>query len=389
MPQTDISRVTTSSLATNQDNYSITQETIEGAAEQKETYWENTNWTSWLGYYKHIPELHNAINTKAAWTVGRGYQADETTQLLVMKIKGWGKDTFNSILKNLMITSMIGGDAFAEIITDDDDQLINLKPLDPSTIRIVANRKGRIIRYEQIARTGSETLVTKTFKPEHMFHLCRNRICDEIHGTSIIEALQDTIDARNEAFVDWRRVLHRNVNPVRIWSLDTDNATEINTFISKTEAAIKDAENIYIPKGTAEVVVGSVAPNATLNPTPWIEQLNGYFNQNSGVPDVIAGNARTLTEAASKIVYLVFQQTVEEEQLFLEEQILSQLNMEIIFNFPASLDSDRLSGRDQAWTDQDRYGAMYDTIGLNEPQVQAGEQALEPNDQMMEMEGKK
>ncbi|KKK54497.1 hypothetical protein LCGC14_3084130, partial [marine sediment metagenome] len=40
--------------------------------------------------------------------VGKGYQADEETTMLLDTIKGNGKDTFNSILENNIRTYHIG-----------------------------------------------------------------------------------------------------------------------------------------------------------------------------------------------------------------------------------------------------------------------------------------
>jgi hypothetical protein len=63
----------------------------------------------------------------------------------------------------------------------------------------------------------------------------------------------------------------------------------------------------------------------------------------AGVPKIIVGGSGEITEASAKISYLAFQQGVEEEQLFLEEQILSQLNLVIDLEFPASLENELLS----------------------------------------------
>jgi len=80
----------------------------------------NTKWGQQLGYFNQIAELHAAINAKATWTIGKGFKADETTEMLLDTIKGNGMDTFNTILENMIRTYYIGGDSFAEIIRDDE-----------------------------------------------------------------------------------------------------------------------------------------------------------------------------------------------------------------------------------------------------------------------------
>ena len=64
----------------------------------------------WEEYLKTIPELQATIDAKATWTVGKGYTADPITTLILDRINGWGKDTFNTILENIIRTYNIGGD---------------------------------------------------------------------------------------------------------------------------------------------------------------------------------------------------------------------------------------------------------------------------------------
>ena len=145
MPDTNISSTAIGDLTNTGTLYSVPAVSTDGATDQKETEWINTNWTSYLGYYKKIPELMTAIDAIAKWTIGKGFTSNELTTLALMRIRGFGKDTFNSILENAIRTYHIGGDAFIEIIRNDEGYLVNLKPLDPATIKIVANRKGIII----------------------------------------------------------------------------------------------------------------------------------------------------------------------------------------------------------------------------------------------------
>ena len=341
MPETDINSASKGTSVI--EDFSVDAKQTDAQGEQPETEWMNSLWTTWFGYYKTIPELNAAIDAKATWTVGKGFIADEVTTLLLDTITGWGKDTFNTIIENMIRTYHIGGDAFAEIIRDDDKVLINLKPLDPGSIAIIVDSKGVIKRYEQKSKIKGKK--PKKYTPDRIFHLARNRVADEIHGTSIIEKLENIILMRNEAMTDYRKLMHRNVYPVHLWHLDTDDPAKITKFISENESSIKDRENMYIPKGTVEHEIAGVPPNATLNPLPWIEALNNYFFQAAGVPQIIVGGSQEFTEATAKIAYLAFQQTIEEEQLFVEEEVLEQLDLEINLEFPASLENELLSDK--------------------------------------------
>lgn len=352
MPETDLDSSDYGNFEGTLDDYQVDTERTDGATGDEETRYQQTNWSKWFGYYKHIPELKAAIDAKATWTIGKGFKSNEITELALSSITGWGKDTFNTILENAVRTYHIGGDAFIEIIRDDEGQLINLKTLDPESIVIVADKKGRVRRYEQTMRIEGKKKVMMFWKPESILHLARNRVADEIHGSSMVEPVEEIILMRNEAMSDYRKLLHRNIFPVKIFHLDTDNAAEISAFKAKADLAHTQGENMYIPKGAVEVENSSVAPNATLNPLPWIQSLNQYFFQATGVPQIVVGGSQEITEASAKIAYLAFEQTIEEEQLYLEEQILAQLNLEIELEFPASLQNELLSDMSKSETMQ-------------------------------------
>jgi len=350
MPDTNIGSTEYGDKKNTITDYSVDAVSTDDPLDQKETYYDNTNWTTQLGYYKKIPELKTAIDALARWTIGKGFKSNEITEMALGNIKGWGKDTFNTILENLTRVAKIGGDSFAEIIRSPKGDLINLKPLDPGTIRIVANRKGLVIRYEQIDRAGNRE--PKSWTPEKIFHLSRNRTADEIHGESMIDAVTEIILMRNEAMADYKKLLHRNVFPILVHELDTDDPSEIAAYKVKADRASTQGENLYIPKGVVTTNVLAVAPNATLNPLPWIAQLNNYFFQAAGVPQIIVGGSEEITEASAKISYLAFEQTIEEEQLYLEEQVLAQLNLEIELEFPATLQNEMLSDSSKSETMQ-------------------------------------
>jgi hypothetical protein len=349
MGDTKIASADYGNLLNTGTSYSVDAVSTDGSGDQTETEYNNSKWSQQLGYYKSIPELQSAIDAKATWTVGKGFKSNEMTELALMQIKGWGKESFNTILENMIRTYNIGGDSYAEIIRDDTGKLVNVKPLDPSTIKIIVNQSGLIKRYEQMGKIkGSK----KTFKPSQILHFSRNRVADEVHGVSLIDAVEWIILARNEAMADMKQLMHRHVKPRVLFKLDTDDPTEIAAFKAKADKATDQGENMFLPMGSVEHELLSVPANSTLNPLPWINQLNQYFFQATGVPQIIVGGAQEITEASAKIAYLAFEQTIEEEQLYIEEQVLAQLNLEIELEFPASLENELLTDKSKSETMQ-------------------------------------
>lgn len=329
MVTTDIKQTTTTDLNTAVSDYSVPSKNIDEAGSNKESYWINPNWSKYLGYYKTIPEFKEAIRALARWTAGRGIETDKRTKVILERINGWGEDSFQSILVNMLIVKKVNGDAYAEIVRNKKGTLINLKPLNPTNVRIVVNNKGIITRYEEYDPSKKE--VKRKFQPSDIFHISNDRIANEIHGVSVLEACQWVIDARNEAMSDKRRVHHRST--IRIIEVDADDSTSLSTLKTQYANAIKDGEVMIVPKGN----IGF--PNAPMNyidTLQWIQYLEGFFYQAVGVPKAIV-NTSDFTEAASKVGYMTFEPVYTEEQTLLEEDLWAQLAIRVKFNRPPSL----------------------------------------------------
>jgi len=322
--------------------WQINNKSTDGASGQTDYTWQNNDWTKWHGYYRKIPELAAIIDKKAQWVVGKGFKlkGSAETKNRIRRIKGYGKDTFNSIMANLVRTYTIAGDAFAEIIRDKKGRLINLKPLAPDSIKIVVNPQGMIKEYIQTANLPHQKEKTITrFDKDDILHLAWNRIADEIHGISTIEKLELTIQMMQEIKRDMRVIFHRYVKPLLITEVDTDDATEIASFKTQLDKAVEKGENLIIPKGTANVDRVSIPQYSTLDPLPWVRYLEKEFIRAEGIPQVILGSSSEEdTEASAKIVYLAFEQMVRYNQLFLEDQLKAQMNLDINFEFPASIE---------------------------------------------------
>ena len=330
MTDRDLRETTTTGMNTAVTNYTVNQKIVDEPSKSDETYYENPNWSKYLGYYKRIPEFKEAIRALARWSVGRGFTTDVGTKVILDHITGAGEDTFQSIITNHLIVKKVNGDAYAEIIRGDDknETLINLKPLNPAHMRTVFNKKGLIIGYEEFDLNSKQT--KRRFKPEEIFHSMNDRIANEIHGTSVLEACQWVIDARNEAMADKRRVHHRST--IRIMEVDSDDTTKLGTLKTQYAEAIKSGEVLIVPKG-----IGFMdAPMNYIDTIDWIRYLEGFFYQAVGVPRAIA-NTENFTEASSKGGYLTFEPVYVEEQTLLEQDLWNQLGIKVTFNRPPSL----------------------------------------------------
>ena len=128
MTDRDLRETTTTGMNTAVTNYTVSKKTVDEPSKSDETYYDNPNWSKYLGYYKQIPEFKEAIRALARWSVGRGFNTDPGSKVILDHITGAGEDTFQSIITNHLIVKKVNGDAYAEIIRADDknETLINL-----------------------------------------------------------------------------------------------------------------------------------------------------------------------------------------------------------------------------------------------------------------------
>lgn len=340
MGEFDVTKSTTSQLNNAGLDFNVAAQVPDESGTQTETYWDFPDSNQYLGYYQEIPELKKAIDALAMWVSGQGYQSDTRTQALLDFVDGWGEDSIEAIINNLIIQKKVFGDAFAEIIRDDEDgQIINIKPLYPGNMRVVVNEKGIIKRYEHRTKVNKLNVVEK-LSPNKVLHLCNDRIANEIHGTSVIKACKWVIDARNEAMADWRRISHRST--IRVLYVDIDDTTKLNELRNQYKEGIRNGEVLILPgkKGDMEFEDLTLPNHEAF--LAWIRYLENFFYQALGIPKVILGGSEEFTEASSKIGYLTFEQVYSKEQRELEADLWKQLGLRIKFNKPVSLKNELL-----------------------------------------------
>lgn len=329
MPNIDVGTTTTSSLDGNITDVTVDSQTPDstGAQSQKIT-WQFPDANQQLGYYNSIPELKSALHVLAQRVCGLGYETDSVTSLILEGIRGYGKDTFSSIMMQLVIEKKVFGDSFAEIIRK-DGQVINLKKLYTGDMTIVLDPKGIITGYEQKSNIpGGEP---RKFSPEQIFHLVNDRMANEIHGTSVIDSLKTIINAKNEALTDEKKIRHREL-ALGIIRVDTNNSAK--------QTAVKTAHKDAINNGEAMVVGDGVeilnSPNQPRDRIQWLQYLDNLFYQVIGTPKVLV-TSEGYTEAGGKAGLLAFEPVELAEKLQVEEEFRLQIGRNVRFKRAPSL----------------------------------------------------
>ena len=345
MTDTDIKNTTTTTLDTEIPTFSVAPQTLDVASPKGETRWRFKDWTTNLAYYKTIPELKAAIDAMVMWTTGKGWTADATTTVTLNRMRGWGNESFQEIMRNHDTITQVNGDSFTEIIRNDTGTLINLKVLDPSRVAIVVGDNGLIKFYEE---WDGKDFVRRLNK-DKILHSSENRIGSEIHGVSKIDSCKGTIDFRNEMLADLRRIMHRST--IRVMYIDADDTTRLTQIKTEYASAIKNGELMIIPakKGEAEF------EDLTLPPTTAYLEVIRYtestFYKTIGTPEIILGGIQQTTEASSKVGFLTFEQPYMTRQRLLEDDFWNQVALKFRLERPVSL-KDNVQGDEAKNTGQ-------------------------------------
>ncbi len=331
----NVKNTTTSALDQSLKIQTTNAEDVDRPGTGLETTWQSSNWTTYNGYYKNHISVKSVINKLGMWSVGKGFKADTRTTKILEKIKGWGKDTFNEVMANQLRVMHINGDSYAEIIRD-GNKLINLKPLNPATIKHHVNTQGILTKYSQMNTDGSETDIDL----DRVFHLCLNRDADEIHGTGDIEALMTFLDKIKQLDEDMAVMFHRFVVPLVIWRLNTDDPTAMAAFKTQSKNARNGGDDMVISDQAVDwkLLEPGVGVGKIIDPMTWRNKWTEEVIKGGGVPALIMAIEAGTTEASSKMVYLAWQQVIEDAQLKIESQVLAQLSLTIKYEFPARIE---------------------------------------------------
>lgn len=331
----DVTNATTTNLNSSLGDISANLRLPEGNEVGHSIRYRNPKFSKYFGYYKEVAEVKAATDTLSRWVIGDGYTSSDPYVINILDhISGWGNDTFDDILENMDKMARINGDAFAEVMRDKNNDIVNLKVLDPNKMEIEVDEKGRITKYYY----NNEEMDVKS-----VFHLTNNRVANEIHGTSDFESVEKIIDALNESFVDMKTLVHRNVVPLRIVEVDLEDTTKIAALTAKYEQMIKNKEVLFVPKDVVKIETQGLPNAATFNPLPWRESLKNQFYQMIGLPQILMGGAAEFSESSAKIAYLSFEQTIKQRQRYIITQIWDQLYLKIDLDFPATLQNEMLS----------------------------------------------
>lgn len=321
----------TTSFSTNTWNvYTADSKVSDASYNKDENEWSFKDFPKYYGIYQNIGQFRQAINAFATWCIGQGYEClDEfgkknvRDEIILDNIRGWGEDTFLSILWQMIVIKKVNGNSFAEIIRSDKGTLINLKPLDPYRVKIVSNNKGKITGYKYTQGENKE----KTLPTERVLHLCNDRTIDEPHGNSVTKAVEWVVEALEEAKALGRRMIR--LSSITIIYVDENDTTRQNQLKTELKAGIDKGSIVLLPckKEEASIEHTEMPPIQAL--ITWLNYLEDQFYKQIGVPKVVLGGTAENTEASAKVGVISYEPTWVREITELEKDIWNQLAIRI------------------------------------------------------------
>ena len=296
-------------------------------------FYQSTTWTKHNGYYKTHNSVKTIMNKLGMWIGGKGPKAKPNVMKILERIKGSGKDTFEEVIKNAARIRHIDGDSYCEIIGGKGTKLRNLKPLNPGAMKVYHDKFGMLEHYGYQFTGGEE----QRFEVEEIFHLQLNRNADETHGTGDIQALTKFLDKIKQLDEDMATFFHGYVVPMIIWKLNTSKPADVAAFKADQKAAKNSGTDIIIPDKAVDWDLVEAGKNG-IDPLTWRQTWVEEVTKGGGVPALIMSIEAGTSEASSKMVYLAWQQVIEDEQNYIQKQIKMQLGLEVEFEFPARIE---------------------------------------------------
>lgn len=331
MADFDLSRATTTNLKTAVPDFIVQSKALDVSDKKNdEYYYYFDDATEKQGYLLNIPEVWSAASALATYTVGQGF----TTTDMEMKVQlehviGTGKESFNSIMWNMLVMKWLIGDSFAEVKRGKNGKyILNIIPIGAERVRLVYGKDGMLKRYD--VWNGD------TWKPvqkENMLHFINKKIGDSIKGSSQLDPIKFAIDAKNEALADERAIKHRD-KALGIAYYKTNNEGKIQYANSQIEKGSKNGEIIGVPEGTVKIEPWSA--RSSEDRQAWIQYLENFVYQNLGVPRSIVTSDGT-SEVGGKMGNVNFEPVHQKERNDIETDLKIQQGIIVAFNKPPSL----------------------------------------------------
>ena len=329
MAEFDLNKATTTDFSSTVPDFIVESMALDVAnADGSETFVYFDKAPENFGYQFNHPQVASPLNSICTWAFGQGWKTeDKQMEVILPKIDGNGKETFDAIIWNHGNIKLGHGDSFIDIIRNDNGTLVNLINISPERVKVVF-KNTRIERYE--IWNGDKWVKKKT---NEIFHSMSKKLGDQVHGTSQIQSNKNVNDAMIEAFDDERVIKHRD-KALGVVYYKTNNEGKIAFANKQIELAVKNGEMVGLPEDTAKIE--SYPSKSSEDRQNWLQYVENLGYQIGGTPRSIVTSDGT-SEVGGINGHLIFEPIYGKEQLDMENELWQQVAIKIKFNRPPSL----------------------------------------------------
>lgn len=281
-----------------------------------------------FGYQYNHPQVDSPLTSVCTWAFKQGWTTEDPAQEVILKkIDGNGKETFDHIVWNQANVAVGHGDSFSEIIRNDKGTLVNIINISPERVKVVFVGQ-RIKRYE--IWNGKKWVVKKT---QDIWHSQQKKLGDSMTGRGNIQINKKVNDAMIEAFEDERVIKHRD-KALGVVYYKTNNQGKISYANSQIEKAVKSGEMVGLPEDTAKIE--PYPSRSSEDRQNWLQYVEGLGYQTGGTPRSIV-TSDGASEVGGINGHLIFEPIYGALQLQIENELFQQLAIKIKFTRPPSL----------------------------------------------------
>ncbi len=329
MAEFDLSKSTTTSFTANVPDFIVESMALDiSNSDGSETFVYYDKATENYGYQFNHPQVASPLNAICTWAFRQGWTSqDRKMEIILPKIDGNGKETFNTIIWNHGNVKLGHGDSFIEIIRNKKGTLVNMINISPERVKTVF-KDSRITRYE--IWNGKKWIKKKV---NEILHSMSKKLGDSNIGTGYIQSNKKVNDAMIEAFEDERIIKHRD-KALGIVYYKTNNEGKIAFANTQIEKAVKNGEMVGLPEESAKIE--PYPSKSSEDRQNWLQYVENLGYQTGGVPRSIVTSDGT-SEVGGINGHLIFEPIYGAEQLDMENDLWQQAAIKIKFNRPPSL----------------------------------------------------
>jgi len=257
--------------------------------------------------YRRGGPVADALDAYPLFTLANGYElvCEKGSEALKDRVVTWCDQPqvdLDSTLWDGILSAIIAGDGYQEIIQDRGGGVWGVVTRDPSSFRKKYDEFGRLQYYEQILDGFGEIEKKPVqIEPDRILNLILFRAPGDVYGQSIMDRAEDDINRDLDVIESITKAIHRHGTPKQQWAMGSDEnrasdadlkavRTEIQTMKAMTDFATTHDTKINM-LDTAGVQNVDVYSNVSL------QRLACAL----GVPEEMLGLGRGSTEATAVV----------------------------------------------------------------------------------------